>query len=291
MKNHEEILVILINYNGLADTIECIESLKKSSKKVDILVVDNRSDNDEYIQIKNIFEDIKVIFNSQNLGFSAGNNIGIKYAIENGYKYVLILNNDTIITPNMIEKLMIHCDETTITIPLIYYYNNPKKLWYGGGVINKYTGNSQMFDYINTKSKNQSFASGCCMLINVCIFKTVGLFSDEYFMYCEDTEFCIRLNENNIKIYLECEAQMFHKVGQSTKNIGNKFSNYYNTRNRLKYIKDNKKYFKSTAYLYTLVTRYIRMMQLLLQKNPNWNIYLEAIKDYKLGIFGKKEFL
>jgi len=291
MKKNEDVLVILVNYNGMSDTVECIESLEKSTQKVDILVVDNASGNDEYIKIQNKFKNIKVIANDVNVGFSGGNNIGIKYAMNKKYKYVLILNNDTIVMPDMIEKLLKNCDKNTITVPLIYYYNKPQKLWYGGGTINQYTGNSKMYDFINKKSHIQTFASGCCMLVDTSVFKKVGLLNEEYFMYCEDTEFCIRLAKNNIKIFLKYDAHMFHKVSQSTKKIGDKFSNYYNTRNRLKYIADNKKYFKFTAHFYTVITRYVRMVQLLLKGDNYWNIYLKAIQDFKKKRFGKSKIL
>lgn len=104
----EKIMIILLNYNNYKDTIECINSIKQNTSEnnfiYEIVVVDNKSTNESLAKLKEI-EGITLIEANENAGFSAGNNIGIKYALDNKSEYILLLNNDTIITKDSIDKM------------------------------------------------------------------------------------------------------------------------------------------------------------------------------------------
>lgn len=284
-----EIATILVNYNGLKDTIECIKSIEVSTLKADIIVVDNASSDNDLEQIKTRFSNVIGIQSEYNLGFSGGNNLGIKYALKNGYKYIMLLNNDTIIDKEMIYKLKKHSTENCICAPVMYYYDKPNLIWYGGGYINKYTGNAKHYfikqdiseiDLNDLKKNISSFATGCCWFLCSDIFKKIGFLEEKYFMYCEDTEFCIRLALNNICIKLIDDAKLWHKVSSSTGGETSEFAVYYMTRNRLNYIKEYNKFFFFTAYPFSVFSRIYRMIEYTLKKDSRGKAIYKGIKDH-----------
>lgn len=285
-----KVFVILVNYNGLNDTLECIKSILSTQfKEITIVVVDNASTEDETIEIKEKYPDVVTLRSEINGGFSAGNNIGIKYALEHGAAYIMLLNNDTVIAPDMISLLLDGCNENTITVPKMYYYWDQEKIWYGGGEINKWTGNA-VHCCLNQKQEQQSrrlctFATGCCMMVKADIFARVGLLDESYFMYFEDVDFCIRILSAGIRILYVPEARLWHKVGSSSGGEMSPFNAYYCTRNRLNLIRNNRRFFHWTAYWYSLITRYIRMIQS--KDKIVKKAFLKGISDYRRGCIGQ----
>lgn len=290
--NNSRVAVILINYNGLEDTLECIESIKKNDMEVDIIVVDNASKVDEGKIIKERYSFVKIIRSDKNLGFSGGNNLAIKYALENNFEYVMLLNNDTIIKSNMISELLKNANENTIAVPKMYYYDDKNIIWYDGGYISKVKGSSNhdnmnKIDNNYSKNRNCTFATGCCILIHVNILMKIGLLNENYFMYCEDTEYCLRALKNNIKILYIPTAQLWHKVSRSTGGSYSNFATYYMTRNRFIYLKEYRTYFYFSAYIFTLFTRYIRIIQYFIKKDSRWKAIHNAVIDFKSGKIGE----
>lgn len=292
---NNKVAIILINYNGLEDTLECIKSIELSNyKNYKVIVVDNNSKKDEGKIIKENCKQVKVINSKDNLGFSGGNNLGIKYAIDNHFDKILLLNNDTIIDSDMIENLLKYSNASTIVAPKMYYYSDKNVIWYGGGYISKLTGNAYHYQ-MNCEDQNDkdikecTFATGCCMMIDSKIIQKYGYLSEEYFMYCEDTDYCLRLLKNNINIIYNPKAVLWHKISKSTGGKLSPFSAYYMTRNRLIYIKKFKNYFYPTAYIYTIITRYVRIIQFILAKNEIWKYIRKGISDANKNLVGKSD--
>lgn len=291
----DKIAIIIVNYNGLAYTLQCIESIRKSSiyNQCKIIVVDNASKKDDGIIIKENYSDIVVIFSEINGGFSYGNNLGIREAQRDGYSYIMLLNNDTEIDPNMIELLKEKCDRDTVTVPKMYYYSDPNRIWFGGGMLNPWTGDlihvnqDRMDAEFVDNEKECSFATGCCMMFHASVIEDVGLMDEKYFLYYEDAEFSIRLMRHGKKIVYVPDAKLWHKVNSSTSKGGSAFMRYYMNRNRLLFVAAARDMVRFTAFPYTLLTRYIRMWQC------KDKAVKEAIKmgidDFRQGVFGKKE--
>lgn len=286
------IAAIIVNYNGLSDTIECVKSLTSSDNQIYPIIIDNGSSNFESEKLKKVFPNIKIIETGNNLGFAGANNIGIEYAISNDFTHVLLINNDTVVEKNAIPRMLANCDENCVVTCIIKYYSDRSVFWYAGGNISKFTGNSK--HYTNPKKVHKkycNFASGCCILIPAQVIKEVGLLDDSYFMYYEDVDYCIRLKENHISIILEKNAIIYHKVGKSSGGNQSAFSIYYLTRNRLRLVKEHREYFFVSAFLYSLVTRYIRMFQMWMNKDQRWKAFKMGINDFNKGISGKVEHL
>ena len=292
--------VILVNYNGLTDSIDCIESICKTDNAANlkIVLVDNASKVNEADIIKEKYPDIQTIRSEVNGGFSYGNNLGIRWALDNGYKYITLLNNDTVVAPDMFIKLEKYCDEKSVAAPKMYYYSQPNVIWYGGGEINKKTGNAEhthmncedTFDEEKMLSKGIrkcTFVTGCCVMVKAETFRKVGLLEEDYFMYCEDTDFCIRLQQAGIYITYVPAARLWHKISASTGGSGSPFSTYYMTRNRLRYIKKHEVYFDKGAYTFSFASRVVRMLQSS-DKNVK-RAFKDGISDHLKGIMGRNE--
>ena len=204
MQYSRKIFIIVVNYKNAELTLEMIRSLRKTTdyQKLSIVVVDNASGNGEYEFLCDNLPDCRVVLATDNKGFSAGNNIGIKIALDANADYILLLNNDTVVTPDFLTNMLRYANNKTIVSPQINYFSKPKKIWFAGGYIDRIRGGAYHYSDPNKckSGQNITFASGCCMLIPVEFFRQCGLMNEDYFLYHEDTDLCLRALENNFLI-------------------------------------------------------------------------------------------
>ena len=239
MKRSESVGIVIVNYNGEAYQNECIKSLyqmKYSNFK--IIVVDSGSTDNSLIILKEQFPEVIVLEQFDNVGVAKGNNIGINYSIKLGMNYTLLLNNDTEVDSLLLSKLVENATPRTVTVPKIYYYDPSDLLWYAGGELDwrKITGTHEGYRQKeiacgSEKSRLVTYSPTCCMLIDNSIFLKTGLMDENYFMYYDDTDFCVRLNENGINILYISDAKIWHKVSSSTGGEGSRLLVYYSNRN------------------------------------------------------------
>lgn len=242
--------IILVNYNGVTDTIDCIESLNKMSyKNFQTIVVDNKSSDCSLkvlLEKKNELR-FELIALNENKGFSAGNNAGICKAIQIGAEYVLLLNNDTIVDQYFLEKLMreeVVSSGLCVTTGTIFYANNKNKIWYAAGQFHPYLAKVSQIGLNYNKGKipqnpiKVSFASGCCMCIPISVIEKVGLLDESYFLYEEDVDYCYRLMRKSINIYYVPDAVLYHKISSSTTKTDkmSAVTQYYMVRNKYNFI-------------------------------------------------------
>ncbi len=241
------ISVILVNYNSAKDTIECLKSLSiLNDIGQKIVVVDNHSSDDSLEVLERARREFEftLIKAPDNNGFSAGNNIGIEYAKSINSDYFVLLNNDTVVEHDFLEKLVNGFKASPncgITTSRILYFSNPEKVWYAGGALNMRTSRTEHFHY-NCKDTTEdmkpmrvSFASGCCMCISREVIDEVGMLDEDFFLYEEDTEFCHRIQEYGFSIWYIPDSVIYHKVSSST-GVGSATSQYYTIRNKYKMI-------------------------------------------------------
>ena len=276
--------IILVNFNGLQDTIECIQSVYKSDyNNYLIIVIDNASKEDA--SVLNTYSNVLYIKLDSNVGFGVANNIGADKAIECGCELLLCLNNDTVIESDTLTFLERNTTDKTITTGAIYYFSDRKKLWYGGGEVSRFKGNFRHKDYCNTRSV--SFVSGCCIMLTSGCYKNIGLFDPAYFMYYEDSDFSLKAILNGYELKYIYEARIYHKVGKSiNKTVGLK--DYYLTRNRLYILKKYKRYFYLTAIVYFYLTRGLYIVKNFFVKNETWPFF-EGIHDFKKNFMGARK--
>jgi len=234
--------VIIVNYNNIKDTIECIESVLASSyKNFNIILVDNGSKEEVYNTLKqrfNGYEKVILVRSERNGGYGYGNNIGIKYAEKLGSNYFLILNNDVIIEPSTIEKLIVHIESNTsigIVFPVIFLHKNKKE-----NQTNSIGGEFCVFGFSNDKGFNEDYsdikneinnkffyAPGSCFLITSRVLKEVNYFDENIFLYWDDVDISWRVRLLNHKIHIVKNAFAFHKLSVSTGKKKNPFKVYH----------------------------------------------------------------
>ena len=292
----EKIMIILLNYNNYKDTIECINSIKQNTSennfKYEIVVVDNKSTNESLSELKKI-EGITLIQASENAGFSAGNNIGIKYAIENKSEYILLLNNDTIVTKNSINKIYLKLKKHTdigIMSARIMYWDNKDLINCCGGEIDYFKGTAVIYNKGKEyKEDNQEFTykkfvTGCCMLMKTSLVEEIGFLPEEYFMYYEDVDFCAKVQQKGYKIGVCLSSIIYHKESAASGGGENPFAIEWNTRNRIIFINKYKCYGILTK-LFFYSTRIIVGIKYKLKHKR------ESLKALKKGIIEGRKFI
>ena len=298
--NQPLVYVVILNWNGYKDTSELLESLSKITyANHKITVVDNNSSPGEVEKLESAYENkVHVIRCKNNLGFSGGNNIGIKYSLESKADYILLLNNDTIVEPDFLEILVSKFEtenQAGIVAPRINYYSEPQKIWSDGGKISWIRGSGFAYSdkletKVNSLDRSVTFVSGCCMLIKSEVFLKNGMFDENYFLYTEDTDLCHRVINAGYKIYITPRSKIFHKINSSTKSNYSTLPLYYTTRNRLYFAK------KNFQKLYVITLSYISLAMILKSiywllsgKFKNIDAVRKAFNDFYLGKMGKTE--
>ncbi|HEX9744597.1 MAG TPA: glycosyltransferase family 2 protein [bacterium] len=219
--------IVVLNYNGekvLPPLFESLEKLLYPDFRV--FLVDNASSDKslEYVKSYSAGFDMEVIENQQNLLFSGGNNVGIKRALEWGADYVLLLNNDTIVSPSMLDTLVEFMAGTAnrgggaIAGPLIYFNKPEGHIWYAGGYVNRWLGTARHRG-IRQKDVGQygflelvDYVSGCAMCVKKKVFEKIGYLDESFPMYYEDTDFCLRAKNEGFDTYYVPTEPMIHLV-------------------------------------------------------------------------------
>lgn len=282
------VYIVLVNYCNPDITVACIESLEKAGVQLSqIIVVDNNSP-DNSVAVLSEIKGIVLITAELNGGFSYGNNLGIKFAMEKNCSSVIILNNDTVVAEDFFEKIFENTDNS-VAVPKIYYYTKPDVLWYAGGKIDYIRGRQVHFgenekDNVKYSSKKiVDYATGCCMMIPRSVLDKVGFLDEKYFMYWEDMDYSLRLKEAGIRIHYLPYAKIWHKIGMSG-GSQSKMAVYYSNRNRFFLIKKYR--FGFAAWIYTVTTRFMKYICSLIHSN-NDRVIIRAWRDYRKGIMGK----
>ncbi len=245
--NKPLVSIIILNFNGLTDTVKCLKSIKKTTyPNFEILLLDNGSDNNEGLVLQKKYgQRYKVILLNKNLGFTGGNNLALKKAKG---KYIILLNNDTEVTPNWIEPLvtLLNKDKSiAIVQPKIKMLQNKNYFDYAGaagGFIDKYGYPFTRGRIFETKEKDAGqydnegiifWASGAsCIIRKSTIKKVGGLFDPTFFNYMEEIDFCWRIWKGGYKVYYCPNSVIYHKGAASTgKNLFKK--RYWEHRNNL----------------------------------------------------------
>lgn len=250
------VFISILTYNDNKSTLECLDSLEDLEKdKIDlnVVVVDNASI--EKFTSKKDYKNfnLTILSNEENLGFSGGHNIGIKYAIQKKADYVVILNNDVIVEKNLIKNLLqAFSDRIGIVSPKIYFakghefhekrykeFEKGNVIWYAGAkmdwdnIIGKHVGVDEVDNGQYDKQKETELATGCCMMVKKEVFEKIGLLDNKYFLYYEDADFSIKAKKSDFRILFEPENVLWHKNAASTGGSGSELQDYYISRNRM----------------------------------------------------------
>ena len=228
------IYAVILTFNHYLDTKECLESLIQTDySNLRIVLVDNGSSDDTVKSVQAEFPQIHVIENTENLGVPAGYNVGFQHALQKGANYILMLNNDTVISPTMVTQLLEVAQsdpKVGIVMPKILYYDRKDQVWSTGGKYRAFPPAILLTDKANLDN-NQihmiEYAPSCGLLIHRQAFEHVGLFDPGYFFFFDDWDFSERVRAHGLHIWLTPNAEMWHKVSKSVK--GKNLSFYWKT--------------------------------------------------------------
>lgn len=279
---YPRVSIIILNWNGWEDTVECLESLRQIEyPNLDVIVVDNHSQDDSLdkiraycagaLKVESEFldppcksirtlecyedetllnfepQDLIIIKNKENYGYPGGNNVGIKFALEKlNPVYILLLNNDTVVDPQLLNNLTLEGESDKnmgILGPKIYYYQEPEVIWSAGCKISWklargiHIGSGELDQGQYDEKKEVDYVSGSAFLIKTEVIRKIGLMDENYFLYFEESDWTLRANEAGYKSLYVPEAKVWHKVSKSGGGISHPIGLYYITRNRWVFMK------------------------------------------------------
>jgi GT2 family glycosyltransferase len=238
------VYIIVLSWNGKADTLQCLSSLKELVyPNYRVLVVDNASSDGSAEEVKSQFPDVELIVNKKNLRFAGGNNVGIEYAVSKNADYILLINNDTIVDNNFLSELVRTAEsdnEIGMVGPKIYYYSEPNRTWYAGGKIElwkgwlSHIGVRELDNGQYNQTKETDFISGCCLLVKSEVIKKVGLLDTAYYIYGEDVDWCVKASRAGYRLIYEPKAIIWHKLSVSTGGHLSWFKNWNKLKSQLR---------------------------------------------------------
>lgn len=289
--------IVIVNFNGAKFQNECIESILKSTyQDFRIIVVDNGSTDDSMSQLS-AFDDARIepILVGENVGVAKGNNIGIERSLSDGCDASLILNNDTVLEPDMLEKLVKALEKDAAACPMIYYWSNPEVFWFCGGAfaakkgLSLHVGND-VKDTGQPLPDHCEYAPTCCLLVKNSVIKEIGMMDEAYFLYFDDADFAMRLKLAGRPIAMVRDAKLYHKVSMSTGGATSKTVTYYMNRNRFYFLDKFKGQFSKMAKPYSYWTRKFKYWKSLFTRS-NDRLIKKAYRDYKAGRMGRCDTL
>jgi GT2 family glycosyltransferase len=240
------VLIVVLCYNGVALTLACLESLRRLEyERADILVIDNASSDGTPGAVRERFPGVTVIETGANLGFAAGNNVGLRYALSHGYDYALLLNNDTEVAPDFLDVMVAQAEsapEIGMVGPTIFFYERPDLVWSAGGTIDWRKGTSSMRGAgvvggdQHGSPADVDFVTGCALLCKRAVLERAGLLDERFFMYFEETEWCVRAARAGFRIVHTPGARVLHKIPLNAR-FDQEYLAYYMTRNRLLFLR------------------------------------------------------
>jgi len=247
--------ILVLNWNNPGATIRCLQSILELRPSVpNVVVVDNGSADDSAEQLASRFGWINLLRLTRNLGYAGGNNEGLRFALERGAEYMLILNNDVLLDPSSVLHLidaMVDCGRIGIAGPKVLGSGETPELFATGSVIDWYRGDVEHLriddagpapQAINGPASNRShpqsidFLVGTCLLVTRRFTETVGLFDEDYFLNFEDVDWCVRARRADFQLRYVPESVVRHEIS-GTLGIGSPANTYYMTRNALRFFR------------------------------------------------------
>lgn len=249
-------------------TAQCLRSvLTMDAAGYQILVVDNGSNDGSVEYLRREFPNITLFPQERNLGFAAGCNVGIRYALAGGFEYIALLNNDTVVDPHFLTELervaKAHPGAIMIS-PKIYFWDVPRQLWWAGGDFNLWTGTPRhigrreldlgQFDV----ERRLDWATGCAVLMKCEALREVGLFDESFFGNGEDLDLSLRIRKAGHEIWYAPNAKLWHKEGVDyRKNVGEQMRKFTGARNLLYVMSKHANYVQWMTFIPNFIVRHV----------------------------------
>jgi len=291
-----ELSIIVVSWNGKADVLRCLAAIKSAPDRPAVVVVDNASEDGTVEAVSVRYPDVAVLKNAANLGYTGGNNVGIKYAMERGADAVLLLNDDAVLAYDTVAQLAqaaSRCPEAGMLGPSIYALEDPSCFMSAGGTftdswhaehrglgkdVSRYGGVTEV-----------DFLSGCALFVTRSTIERIGLLDDRFFAYYEDVDWCYRAGQAGVKLLVVPQARVWHPDTR-VRDAESSHVAYYMARNRLLFL--SKHHLGLSLLARELVVDFLRIINW--SVNPKWrhkrpqrNALIWAVLDYTRGCFGR----
>ena len=235
------VITVILNTNRRDDTLACLQSLYGSTySNYRIMVLDNASTDGSVEAIHTQYPDVQVISLQENRGYAGNNNVGIETALNQGADWIYVLNEDTVLAPDCLEKMVAAgTQDTTVGMvgPMVYHYDEPNVIQSAGGALgpnweSRHLHQNEPDDGSFMQPIDVEWVSGCAILVRRDVIEQVGMLDERFFYYWEETEWCLRTRKHGWRIKQVPQAKLWHKGVQRDYKPKPSVT-YYNTRNRL----------------------------------------------------------
>lgn len=291
-----KVSIIILHLNNIPCLVDCISSLNEISyQNFDIFVVHNGSQSnalpDALAQLSQHIAEI--IDTGDNIGFSGGNNVGIRRALEKGADYVLLLNDDTEVSKDFLSLLVESAEkrqDAGMFGPRIFFFDHPDKIWFDGAIFDPeqnritFLRAGEKGEGLQEMAEESDFITGCAVLVKRNILEEIGPLNDFFFIYWEDVDWGLRAIKAGKKNLVVHNAHIWHKVTISMGGLQSPRTVYHKVRSHLVFTKSH-----APEALLKLHIKFFRDVAWLLFKSKDVNrfkrvhAYITATKDYYMG--------
>lgn len=246
------VAILIINWNTYHHSRRCLKQLQNLNyDNFNVIIVDNGSIDNSGDKLSQEFPDFEYLTNSENLGFTGGNNTGLKFIKDKGFEYVLLLNNDTYFDSDFLSPLvevLENSAEIGAVQPLIYDFHNKNSVWHAGGFFSSITGQCKSQKYVKDLNSPYStdWLTGCAFMIRSSVLKEVGFLNQTFFAYFEDVDWSIKIKKKGYQLQIVPNSVIFHEISASTKSQIKKkegfispMAHYLNIRNQFLLLKSH----------------------------------------------------
>jgi GT2 family glycosyltransferase len=236
------VCIIVLTWKNYELTRDCLDSLRKLDyTNIEVVLVDNGSGDGSAERLASEFPEVRLIKNETNLGFPAGNNVAIVDAMQRNPEYFLLLNNDTLVAPDFLSKLVAVAESDKrigVVNPKILYFEPSDRIWFAGGFYKPWWGTGRVRGQNRrdvgkyNETQEISFVTGCAFLIKSEVVRQIGLLDESYFLGYEDLDWTVRAMKAGFRAFYVGSAVIWHKASYDTKkNLGKPVKDFYSTRN------------------------------------------------------------
>jgi GT2 family glycosyltransferase len=267
-----KITAVTVTYNAasvLPAFMDCV--ISQVGIDWELVIIDNKSTDETRDFLEKIdHPQVRIVFNPENAGVAAGNNQGIVLGQQDGSVAVLLINNDTVFNATLFADLYrsLESSKADAVTPLIPFFDEPEKVWYGGGRFSATRGIISFHDNYRASvariAKNVfrvGYAPTCCLLVSVGVFDSIGLMDEQYFVYWDDSDFCWRMNCAGLKIVCDPALGLLHRVSVSTGGPESNFAIRYQNRNHMLFLrKHHGRVVRGFAIIVLLLKAMVRLL-------------------------------
>ena len=302
MGENSFVCIVILSWNGREHTLECLRSLEPVwNETTRGVLVDNGSTDDTAEAVRAQHPHMEIVQTGENLGFTGGNNAGMRHALEMGADYILLLNNDTVVDPGFVREMLAvarSSDSIGFVSPKIYFFDPPDLLWFAGAVFSTRTGYGRMIGY-REKDRGQyddvreiDRPCGCAVLVSRRLCEEAGLMDSSLFMHADEIEWKLRAGKKGFKAFYAPKAVVWHKVSVSVGQEGHPDTMYYGVRNTLHALNRHEPLASSLLReLRNLMVETVFLVSAFRSRSAARacvRAVLDGVKDYKVSRMGRR---